>query len=393
MTFETIARVPAGFPVERVLPHRRLPLLACFDAGRPAVHVLDREGGPRGAIGAGTAAYDPAAPWTRHRRTPAAAWHPDEPLLVVANEEGTWRWTPAGVSAMDGAPTGAKYRSLAFGPDGSALWAAPSARYEFPVWERSDVLDLASGAVESAPLWDTGVAVHPAGGLVATLRSNQGASLVLFAEPGTGLRDRALILDADGYRTPVFSADGRHFAVRGNAYEHSVEVFEFPSLRRVLGTTLGSPYPGYDDVTDEWDEEFRSWSRHNIAFEARLWIGTPGGTLVELDVDDREAVEHELADGPVTALATTTPGELVAAAGAELVFLTVPTGVPDAGPVAEFLAATTEVPEGETGFVRTDGTRDWRSEDLADVTTAEADDPAWLRLQAAVNTARRDRAE
>jgi hypothetical protein len=50
-------------------------------------------------------------------------------------------------------------------------------------------------------------------------------------------------------------------------------------------------------------------------------------------------------------------------------------------------------PAGETGFVRADGTRDWRSEDLADVTTAEAGDPAWLRLRAAVNTARRDRAE
>jgi hypothetical protein len=50
-------------------------------------------------------------------------------------------------------------------------------------------------------------------------------------------------------------------------------------------------------------------------------------------------------------------------------------------------------PAGETGFGRADGTRDWRSEDLADVTTAEAGDPAWLRLRAAVNTARRDRAE
>ena len=378
MTFETIARVPAGFPVERVLPHPRLPLLACFDAGRPAVHVLDREGGELAAIG-GAPAYDPARSWTRRRRTPAAAWHPEEPLLVVANEEGTSRWTPAGTSTVD-VPAGAEYRNLAFGPDGGALWASPSARYEFLVWERSDVLDLASGTVEPAPLWDTGVAVHPAGGLAATLRSDQGASLVLFAEPGAGLRDRALILDADGYRTPVFSADGRHFAVRGNAYEDSLEVFEFPSLRRVLATTLSSE-----------DEE--SWSRHNIAFATRLWIGTPRGTLVELDVDGQDAVEHDLSDGPVTSLATAAPGELVAAAGAELVFLAVPTAEPDAGAVAEFLAATTAVPEGETDFVRTDGTRGWHAEDLAEVTTAESGDPAWLRLQAAINTARRDRAE
>jgi hypothetical protein len=379
VTLETIARVPAGFPVERVLPHPRLPLLACFDAGRPAVHVLDREGGRLAAIGAETAAYDPDRPWERRRRPLAAAWHPEEPLLVVANEEGTWRWTPAGTSTMD-VPAGAHYRSLAFGPDGGALWAAPSARYEFLVWERSDVLDLASGTVESAPLWDTGVAVHPAGGLVATLRSNQGASLVLFAEAGAGFRDRALILDADGYRTPVFSADGRHFAIRGNAYDDSLEVFEFPSLRRVLATTLGA-------------EDGESWPRHNVAYEARLWIGTPRGTLVELDVGSEEAVEHELSDGPVTSLATAAPGELVAAAGADLVFLAVPTAEPDAGVVAEFLSATTEVPEGETEFVRTDGNRDWRAEDLAEVTTAEPGDPAWLRLQAAINTARRDRGE
>ncbi|MCR6484881.1 hypothetical protein M8542_18795 [Amycolatopsis sp. OK19-0408] len=389
MTFETISRVPVGFPVERVLPHPRLPLLACFDAGRPAVHVLDREGGRLAAVGADLAEYAPAAPWTWHRRQPAAAWHPDEPLLVVANEAEARRWTPAGLSTVD-KPAGAAYRSLAFGPDG-ALWASPSARYEFPAWERADVVDPASGAVGSAPLWDTGVATHPAGGLVATLRSNQGASLVLFAEPGGTLRDRALILDADGYETPVFSADGRRFAIRGNAYENSLEVFEFPSLRRILATTLGRPYPGYDEVDDEWLAESRSWSDHNIAYEARLWIGTPAGTLVEVDVDGEEAVEHELAGGPVTALAAGAPGELVAAAGAELVFLTVPTGEPDAAPVAEFLAATAEAPAGETEFRRFDGTREWDTDDLAEVMTAEPADLTWLQLQAAMNTARRDR--
>lgn len=118
----------------------------------------------------------------------------------------------------------------------------------------------------------------------------------------------------------------------------------------------------------------------------RLWIGTPSGTLVELDVDGQEAVEHALAERPVTALATTAPGELVVAAGAELVFPTVPTAEADAGAVAEFLAATAEAPEDETGFVRSDGTRDWRAEDLAEVTAAEPADPTWLRLQAAINT-------
>jgi len=45
-------------------------------------------------------------------------------------------------------------------------------------------------------------------------------------------------------------------------------------------------------------------------------------------------------------------------------------------------------PNSETAFVRTGGTRDRRTEDLADVTTtADA-----VRLQAAITTARRDRA-
>ena len=59
---------------------------------------------------------------------------------------------------------------------------------------------------------------HPAGGLVATLQNDQGTTLVLFSrDTGPMLRPlrRALILDCDGYETPVFSPDGRHFAVRG----------------------------------------------------------------------------------------------------------------------------------------------------------------------------------
>ena len=85
-----------------------------------------------------------------------------------------------------------------------------------------------------------------------TFQSDQGATLGLFARVDQGstpaamrVLRRALILDCDGYQTPVFSADGRHLAIRGNAYDNSVEVFEFPSLTRVLATTLGDPSPGY----------------------------------------------------------------------------------------------------------------------------------------------------
>jgi hypothetical protein len=213
-----------------------------------------------------------------------------------------------------------------------------------------------------------------------------------------------VILDVDGYQTPIFSADGRHFAIRGNAYENSLEVFEFPSLDRVLATTLGEPNPGYP-YPHEWLEQMFTWSRHNIAFGVEpgvLWVGTPTGTLVEIDLDDQRGVEHDvLAGSPVTGLGATATGELVAASGeGDLVLLSVlasSTKVRAAdsdalrATVAAFLDGTSEVPDGgdlETHLVVTDGARTWRPADLATVTTATAADPTWLQLQAAINNAR-----
>lgn len=98
-------------------------------------------------------------------------------------------------------------------------------------------------------------------------------------DTGSALRPvrRALILDCDGYGAPIFSPDGRQFALRGNAYDNSLEVFEFPSLRRVLGLTLGEPSPGYPYPQQRLDS-MHAWSRHNVAFGSApgvLWIGTP----------------------------------------------------------------------------------------------------------------------
>ena len=216
------------------------------------------------------------------------AWHPREPLLMVAGEGRVQRWTPAGLSDAAEVASGAAYRCLAFSPDGAALWVSPSASGEADAWDSSDVLDLASGKVTTGPRWDTGVAVHPAGGLVATLRSDQGATLGVFAlvdHPAAPsamvVLRRALILDADLYETPIFSRDGRYLrAIRGNAYENSLDVFEFPSLDRVLSTTLGEPSPGYP-YPPEWVERMMAWSRHNIAFGAQpdvLWVGKPTGS-------------------------------------------------------------------------------------------------------------------
>lgn len=405
------ARVGGGTSVEQLVCHPRLPLVAALDSERPAVHIWEWADGrlrELGSVGGDSAVYDIAAPWLRRRRVPAPTWHPEQPLLVVAGENGVLRWTPDGVRDMEGLPPAARYSYAAFSPDGRTLWASPTSDGEDDAWERSDAIDLASGTVATGPWWDTGVAEHPAGGLLATLCSNQGATYVAFARcaPGPGpavmrVLRRALILDCDGYETPVFSADGRHLAVRGNAYDNSVEVFEFPSLRRVLATTLGEPNPGYP-YPDEWMRQMRSWSRQNIAFGARpgvLWVGTPRGTLIEVDVDGDHAAEHDvLAGSPVTALAATGTGELlVAGGGGELLLLAVPADSPGGygdtarTAVAAFLDATSEVPEGgdlEEHLVVTDGSRTWEPGDMESVTDATETDPTWLRLQAAMNEAR-----
>lgn len=359
--------------------------MACWDSERPAVHIWDCGAGQLrelGSVGLTSNAYGDPFGWERAERTPAVAWHPDQPLLVVAGEAGLRQWTPAGVCEPEGAPAAASYRSLAFSPDGQTLWGSPSFRDDGGGWESSDVLDLASGTIGAGPPWDTGVVEHPGGGLVATLASDQGATHCLFARVDQGtaavmrpLR-RALILDCDGYETPLFSADGRHIAIRGNAYDNSAEVFEFPSLHRVLATALGDPSPGYP-YPQKWLDQMQSWSRHNIAFGSAsgvLWIATPAGALVEVDLETRQAVEHDVLTGSrLSALVATATGELlVAGSGGDLVLLSVlsdPTqtyttsrDISRAAAVA-FLEATAEIPQDvddlETHLVLTDGTRTW----------------------------------
>ncbi|SEL78754.1 hypothetical protein [Streptacidiphilus jiangxiensis] len=392
------------------MSHPRLPLVACWDSERPAVRVWDCGGGQLrelGVVGAEEEEYGDVFGWDRMQLTPAAAWHPQRPLLVVATAEGLRQWTPDGVSAADG---GSSYRSLAFSPDGRALWASPSADEEGEDWESSDVIDLGSGVVGAGPGWDTGVATHPGGGLVATLVSDQGATHCLFARAEARAEGRAqadegaapaamrplrqaLILDCDGYEAPVFSADGRHFAIRGNAYGNYVEVFEFPSLRRVLFTPLGD------------QSQMESWSRQNLAFAARpgvLWIATPDGSLLAVDVETRETTEHNVpVDSRLTALAVTATGELLTATDGGLLFLLsvlddpAPTtaDTPDSRELAEaavgaFLAGTSELPADadlDSDLVLTDGIRTWIADDLSTVTEADATDPTWLQLRAAVN--------
>lgn len=413
---ETVTRTRAsgGTRVERLEAHPALPLVAGWDSERPAVHVWSFEAGELrelATVGGELAPYGDAIGWKRRKREPAVAWHPDQPLLLVVNEGAVRRWTPEGISAMDRLPPAAAYRYLAFSPDGQTLWAFPSPEAMQDRWRPSaDAIDLASGTVRPGWGWDTGVARHPGGALVLTFQSDQGATHGLFARVGQDttpaamrMLNRALILDCDGYQTPVFSADGRHLAIRGNAYGNSVEVFEFPSLTRVLATTLGEPSPGYP-YPDEWLEQMRAWSRHNLAFAAApgvLWVGTPAGTLVEVDIDGKRAVEHDAPAGsPVTALCASAAGDLVVAAGTgELVLMSVQADPTEHRPgetraphelVAAFLDSASEVPDDSNlheHLVVTNGTQTWAPGDLETVNSAVGTDPTWLQIRASVNNA------
>jgi hypothetical protein len=405
--------IAGGSFVERLVCHDRLPLIAGLDSARPAVHVwrLGTAGLEEIGVVEADAAY-PSEPWERYRLVPSVAWHPHEPSLVVASRAGLRRWTLDGVSAVAGAPDGAGYRHVAFSPDGRTLWASPSSVPDGDAaWLSSDAVDLATGALRTGPPWDTAVVEHPGGGLVVTLASDQGATDVLFARPDGGtpailrVLEHAIILDVDGYEEPVFSADGRYLALRGNAYVHSLDVFEFPAMRKVLHTTLGEPYPGHPDPP-EWLEEQEQWSRHNVAFAARpgtLLVGTRWGSVLEIDLDNEQTSEHEVTAAPVSALAVMPAGRLVVAdRSGGLTVLDAPADAPadDRAAAAtaarqrveEFLSATTELPEDadlETSLIRNDGQRTWHSDDLDTVTTADEADPTWLRLQAAMNTYRR----
>jgi hypothetical protein len=120
---------------------------------------------------------------------------------------------------------------------------------------------------------------------VVTLQSDQGATLGLFAQ-------------VDQESTPTATRNPRRTQPEG-----------YPPPRK-------------------WLEKMHAWSKHNIAFGVQpgvLWVGTPTGILVEVDLDDQHAVKHDvLADSPVTALCATTAGDLVAATGeGDLVLISV----------------------------------------------------------------------
>ncbi|MFE4974385.1 hypothetical protein ACFRAR_20040 [Kitasatospora sp. NPDC056651] len=351
-----------GQPVDRLVVHPRLPLAAGAAKGGRVVRIWGWDG--EGLREVGSVELGPAAEWGaadqwRAGAVPPMAWHPERAVLVVADAGSLAWWEPDGPPVRE--RVAATYHHLAFSPDGHALWAKPAG-------EVSDGRDLGSGAVVRGPYWDTGVGVHPSGDLVATLVSDQSATFCVFARPGTVMRQvrHALVLVADGYDTPLFSADGRHLAVRGNAYADSLDVFAFPSLRRVLTRTLA------EDPSEAWPCDNLAW---DAARSGVMWIGTSTGSLLELDVETRETTEHPSPTGaPISLLAAVADGELLVAdanGGLALLALTRAAEVPagSTGPaddVAEFLAGTEELPsagELEDLLVFADGNGAWESEE------------------------------
>jgi WD40 repeat protein len=364
--FEARPSAEVGARVERLVCHPRLPWVAALDAERPAVHVWDlADGEPRSAVTVddGAPGYGDVPSWDQYLSQPSVAWHPHEPTLVVASRgDGLRSWSPAaGLARLHGLDAG--YADVAVSPDGRTVWATPALDADDDADPGSIAVDLDSGAARRAPWWDTAISPHPGGRLALTFSSDQAETRALFVRVDgvvPRLLRRALVLDADGYEAPVFSPDGGLVAVRGDAYLNHVRVFAFPSLHDALAVVLGE------------QAQYHAWSRHNVAFApdapAALLVGTPDGTVVELDVATRRAVEHPVLPGRrVAALAVTAGGDLLVAAGdGALVSLRRP-GVawPPRGAaerVDAFLETAREVPDDDAGLELVDGA------------------PAWLRL-------------
>jgi hypothetical protein len=404
--------LPDGVVVERLVSHPRLPLVAGVDAARPAVHVWRWESAGLthvATVGEDADAYGDAFGWDRMRLVPSAAWHPERALLVVNGLGGLVLWEPDGVTtpgwAMPLADADAAGGDVAFTPDGATLLVSG--------YDTATTVCLATGAIGSTLGWDTGFAVWPGGRLALSYISDQGATHGLFTriEPATGQRsivDRALLLDVDGYETPVVSPDGRYFAIRGNAYAQTLQVFEMPGLQLVLSSTLMDESPDFP-YPPEWLSELHSWSRHNIAFGDldTVWVGTPHGTLVALDVTRAEGITYELpGSAPVTALAGGTGGVLVVATGTGRLHLFPDGSGRTAAPswdatttdaVQGFLTTTADVPDDAVGgdcdldellerLTTTDGVNVWQPGDMDQITEVDDTAPTWLKIHAFMKT-------
>ncbi|GAB3250674.1 WD40 repeat domain-containing protein [Kineosporia babensis] len=388
----SVAQIQAGPDVslEGLFSHPGRPWVATLDADRPVIRVWDCSSDQIRLVAVidEQAAPYPSERWLLYGLTPELAWHPDAVQLLICTPGRLRLWSPQGLQDVANLPATIGYRDVAFSPDGSTVWACPAA--DDDQYERCDVIALDQGIVGSAPYWDTGIVEHPAGGLLLTLVSDQGESYGIFAETGGQRLRAALILDADGYRKPVFSPDGRFLAIRGNAYQDLLSLYAFPTLEEIVRLPLDALLPeGHPEG---------NWSGNEIAFDryGTLWIGTPVGEIVLLDLEHDNAEKFPVPGGfPVLGVALLATGQLLVTGERDLVLVepTEPTAeAAEADPalVQAFIAGTEALPEGSAlpdSLTLHDGRRSWDGSELAVVTSAEDTDPMWLRARAGINQA------
>lgn len=138
----------------------------------------------------------------------------------------------------------------------------------------------------------------------------------------------------------------------------------------------------------------RSRSAHSVAFAGAgmLLVGTPTGAVVDVDVADAVAVEHDVLEGgAVAALAVTADTHAAVAGKAGTLTLVHLDGAPpvdDAGPVRDaFVSTCVALPDGhdlDRDLELTDGVETWGAQELA-ATSSSRQDPPWLQLRAFVN--------
>lgn len=444
MHLTTIASVHHGAPLHHLRFHPTLPLLATVDAHHVAVHVWTWRAGELlrlGSIGEPGVARVPDS-IGRLQRGRDIDWHPTRPWLAVAGAQGVQLWMcdlAAGVQLLRTcgvmppcervvedtlywqSSNGGEmqpvtrhrtiprelpgYMHVGFSPSGRSLWASAVDARDEEVRDglASDWFDLDDPAhATQVWRWDTDLALHPEGELMAAFESNQGATLLRFARVNDGpagesietLR-RALVLDADGYCDLTFSPRGDRFLFHGNAYEGFCQVHAFPSLERVCIVPL-----------DGWKETLEkrlppSWNDYCPFFESLafspdnegLLIGLRSGHLVDLDLRTLEPRDHVLLlDRPLSAFRVRAHDGLLAVTDLDgllrLYQLPHPAAHPDttSRPLTRSFVdatapATRYAPWDDLSL--TDGLREWSDASL-DTSDLPDSAPTWARLGAAL---------
>ncbi len=390
-------------PVHRLRLHPHLPLLAALNpvGAQILVWAWEPGGGLRplvlpGALGSLEANRSPA--WSD------LAWHPTQPQLLVTSGVGSQLWDfgeqaqPRLLPAPSGVANG-RWDIVGLGAGGGCVWGGATGR------EESEVRRLSDGGLLGS-LWrcDTQILAHPEGELLASLQSDQGATLVRFAalggvEPRTF--DRGLILDCDGYEGLQFSPTGDRLLYTGNAYERLVTVHAFPSLKKIATIPLGSWHELRAALPPtKWECK---WANAEIGAFApsgdTVFVGHQGGEIAEMDVRSSgfESVGHTQAHATaVGAMAVSSSHQVLASADVtgELKLFQLPHRPASADATArplthQYLAEARPVaPDIDPDDLKlTDGRNEWNMEEISEE-MLPANAPTWARIAADRRTIR-----